>query len=142
MPAGLGIHPFFAIGPHSRATFAAKEAWSMDADCLPDGQRRALTEPVGWNAQENTGIIGYYSDWSGQAEIFGDAGTLMLCAGPSLSHLVAYAPASSRFLCLEPVSHVANGFNLEAQGHSGTGARTLTPGETWSEWVEMTWCPH
>mgnify|MGYP001073669391 CR=1 FL=1 len=50
-------------------------------------------------------------------------------AGAPLDHLVFHVPAGGRYLCLEPVSHVADAFNLAASGKAGTGARVLRAGE-------------
>jgi galactose mutarotase-like enzyme len=38
------------------------------------------------------------------------------------------------FFCLEPVSMVNDGFNLESRGWKGTGVRALGVGETMSVW--------
>jgi aldose 1-epimerase len=142
MPVGLGFHPFLTIGPQSRAVFDAGRSWSIGADALPDGQWLTLSEPTEWKAQEHSGkeFVGYFSEWSGRAEVLSEAGKLTLSAGPSFSHFVVFVPASGAFLCLEPVSHVANGFNLDASGLQGTGTRTLWSGQTWTERVQLTWC--
>ena len=54
----------------------------------------------------------------------------VLQADPLFGHLVVHRPDSPRYLCLEPVSHVANGFNLADSGVAGTGTRMLAPGES------------
>jgi aldose 1-epimerase len=44
-------------------------------------------------------------------------------------HLVVYVPPGQDFFCVEPVSHVNDGFNLLDRGVAGTGVRILEPGE-------------
>jgi aldose 1-epimerase len=39
-------------------------------------------------------------------------------------------PPGQDHLCIEPVSHVNDGFNLLERGVEGTGVRVLAPGET------------
>jgi len=38
--------------------------------------------------------------------------------------------ATSSYLCVEPVTHVANAVNLANAGHDDTGLEVLQPGET------------
>jgi aldose 1-epimerase len=44
--------------------------------------------------------------------------------------MVVHRPRNIDYLCLEPVSHVANGFNLAAKGWRETGTIVLKPGES------------
>jgi aldose 1-epimerase len=53
-----------------------------------------------------------------------------LTASPEFGHLVVHR--AEQYLCVEPATHVANGFNLAEAGVVGTGSRTLEPGETLS----------
>ena len=50
--------------------------------------------------------------------------------GTAPSHLVVHRPPQGGYLCIEPVSHVTNAFNLAAQGMAGTGSMQLGCGET------------
>jgi aldose 1-epimerase len=50
-------------------------------------------------------------------------------AGPT-GHLVIYVPPGQDFFCIEPVSHVNDGFNLLDRGVEDTGVHVLTPGQT------------
>ena len=49
-------------------------------------------------------------------------------ADTALSHLVLHRPADPLYLCIEPVSHVADGFNLAARAVRGTGSVFLPQG--------------
>jgi aldose 1-epimerase len=51
-------------------------------------------------------------------------------ASPPLRHLVIYVPPGQDHFCIEPVSHVNDGFNLLERGTEGTDVRVLAPGET------------
>jgi aldose 1-epimerase len=42
---------------------------------------------------------------------------------------VVYVPPGQDFFCVEPVSHVNDGFNLLDRGVAQTGVRILEPGE-------------
>ena len=56
--------------------------------------------------------------------------TLVIEAGPIFRHLVIYVPPGQDFFCIEPVSHVNDGFNMLERGVEGTGVRVLAPGQT------------
>jgi len=51
-----------------------------------------------------------------------------LIADDALGHVVVHCPAGAGYLCVEPVSHVSDGFNLAAQGLRGTGIAVIEPG--------------
>ncbi len=73
----------------------------------------------------------YYSGWKRQATLRrADGATLTLRAAEPLEHLILHAPGGCDFVCLEPVSHVADAVNLCARGWEGTGLRALAPGES------------
>jgi aldose 1-epimerase len=43
---------------------------------------------------------------------------------------VIYVPPGQDFFCVEPVTHVNDGFNLLVRGVDGTGVHVLAPGQT------------
>jgi aldose 1-epimerase len=51
-------------------------------------------------------------------------------AGPIFRHLVIYVPPGQDFFCIEPVSHVNDGFNMLERGVETTGVHVLAPRET------------
>jgi aldose 1-epimerase len=53
-----------------------------------------------------------------------------ITAEAPLDFLVVYTPAARPFMCVEPVSHVTDAFNLAARGRTDTGMRVLASGET------------
>jgi aldose 1-epimerase len=76
----------------------------------------------GWNRRATL----RYVDDEGDDE--GDGRTLTLIADGPLDHVVVHCPAGAAYLCVEPVSHVSDGFNLHAQGVPGTGVAVIAPG--------------
>ena len=77
------------------------------------------------------GLTHYAGGWDGQADVeLPDGGYLRIAADPVFSHLVVHRPDNLAYLCLEPVSHVADGFNLADGGMPGTGTVVLQPGES------------
>jgi aldose 1-epimerase len=120
MPAGLGWHPYFnSAGP---ASANAEFCWRHADDYLPDGLRAPATQAA----------IGaptaYLQEWSGAAAVLLSGARLTIGADPLFAHLVLHR--SDGITCIEPVSHVANGFNLAAQGVADTGTVWLDPGAT------------
>jgi aldose 1-epimerase len=56
---------------------------------------------------------------------------------PLFDHLVVYVPPGQDFFCVEPVSHVNDGFNLLEHGVAGTGVLVLKPGKRLAGGVRM-----
>jgi aldose 1-epimerase len=133
MPAGGGFHPYIARGPGMRVQFDAATMWPIDA-----GEVAIRREPI--TAREDfrraralpdDTLSVYYSDWKQRAVVSREDGaTLALSADEPLDHFILHAPAGQPYVCLEPVSHVADAVNLARQGWGGTGLRALAPGET------------
>ncbi|MGI9507619.1 MAG: aldose 1-epimerase, partial [Geminicoccaceae bacterium] len=55
---------------------------------------------------------------------------LLIDADPIFRHVVVFVPPERNYLCVEPVTHVANAVNLANAGYDNTGLRVLQPGET------------
>jgi aldose 1-epimerase len=49
-----------------------------------------------------------------------------------------FTPAGEDFLCVEPVSHCTDAFNMAAAGATDTGSRVLAPGERFEARVTFT----
>ncbi len=135
MPAGIGLHPYFHHAPQAVLAYAASTAWPATADFLAGMARAPLANEVHLPARPLPpgGLTRYVSDWDGTADVDLPRGErLRLLADAELRHLVVHRPDNLAYLCLEPVSHVADGFNLAARGVPGTGTRWLAPGESLS----------
>lgn len=135
MPAGIGLHPYFRRHPEALLQSPASQVWPASADFLATEARAPLPDE-----QHDTpralpagGLTRYAGDWDGRAEVDLPGGArLRIAADPVFAHLVVHHPDNLAYLCLEPVSHVADGFNLAARGVAGTGTHLLAPGESLS----------
>lgn len=145
MPAGLGWHPFFLHRPESRLRFSAATRWSAAPDHVPQAPH-----PVAAQDRFDTprplpegAITTDLSDWQGRFELeLPEGDVLQLEAHAPANHLVLHRTAAQTYLCVEPVTHVADGFNLAARGVPGTGAAWLAPGETLRSRLTLRLSPH
>jgi aldose 1-epimerase len=135
-PAGLGFHPYFPrAGARLRTTLGA--VWLADATKIPT---ELVPVPPQWDFSQGRLVDGLdidhcFTGWCGEAIIDWPYGSCRLAAPPPLDKLVIYVPPGQDFFCVEPVSHVNDGFNLRARGVADTGIRDLAPGEALA--VEM-----
>ncbi len=123
MPAGLGLHPYFRRMPGAQLQAVHQGRWE-DSRVVPDS-RFVVAEPVG-----SQSLDACYVGWSGTAHLHGQALAVAINASPPAGTLVVYAPESDDFVCIEPVTHINDGFNAAAAGAHDTGIRTLQPGES------------
>lgn len=143
MPAGIGAHPYLICEPGDEIGFAAGSEWRFDADFLATAPAPTPSGEVtlGW-VLPGTDLTRFYGGWRGAATLRRRSGiTLHLDADGSMDHLVVHRPAGTGYVCIEPVSHVANGFNLSANGVAGTGTRILGPGESMGGRVRIAVAP-
>ncbi len=136
MPAGIGLHPYFPTESGMAVVARTGVDWPVDADGL-----------AGWPAMvgASAGFPGrgeltlFRSGWDGIARAgLPGGGTVQLrVQRGGMDHLVIHRPASGAYLCLEPASHVPDGFNLHHRGAAGTGTVTLGPAEAMEGEVEL-----
>lgn len=131
MPVGLGLHPYFCAAPGDRVRFEAGAEWDQDeAGCGLLARPRAGAAAIHDAPLTGEPQTRYFSGWTGTARLeCADRVSVMVEAGPPLDHFVFHVPPGGAYACLEPVSHVADAFNLAARGVAGTGFRTIAPGE-------------
>ena len=134
MPAGIGLHPYFVRTPGVSLRARLDHVWLPDERKIPK-QRASL--PPAWDFARGLPLAPLdldhcFGGWDGRLELHWPEWdiTLALEAAPALRHLVIYVPPAEDFFCVEPVSHVNDGFNLLERGVEGTGVRVLAPGET------------
>ncbi len=138
MPAGLGLHPYFRHQPDARVGYRASSVWQATPEFLAQSARQTRADETHASARPLPagGLTEYVGGWDGMASIdlpasgAGPRSRLTIQADPLFSHLVVHRPDNMAYLCLEPVSHVADGFNLAARGVANTGTRLLAPGES------------
>ena len=140
MPAGVGLHPYFRHEPQALLAYRASTVWPPTPDFLAGAARAPVADEVYQPARPLPagGLTHYVSGWDGTADIELPRGALVrMQADPVLQHLVVHRPDNLAYLCLEPVSHVADGFNQAARGVPGTGTRWLAPGESLSAGMRL-----
>lgn len=140
MPAGLGWHPYFSCEESASLHHTARERWPHDGQFVTAGRAQDLPSdwesPVRLDAQARDAYLG---SWGQALELRYPTGVcIRLSAEPIFEHLVVHRPANGSYVCVEPTSHVANGFNLAAAGIPGSGLRILEPGEELCGSLRMT----
>ena len=131
MPAGIGFHPYFLHQAQARLRYHAGRRWLADAEFLAHASE-VLPADAGFDQPKPLPpgtLTDYLSEWDGAMDVELPQGDVLhLRSDAVLSHLVVHRPPQPLYLCLEPVSHVADGFNLAARGVSGTGTVQLPAG--------------
>lgn len=128
-PVGLGWHPYFVKRPGSHVAFTATGRWEMGPDKLPTERRPS----PGLDTDCATLDVDHCFDgWTGEVRLSDEA--LRVQVSANLSRLVVFTNATRDFVAIEPVSHVNNAVNLQAQGVAADtlGLRVLAPGETFN----------
>jgi aldose 1-epimerase len=123
MPVGFGFHPYFCA---TEAELVTATDWRHEGEIAiePSGE-----QPARLHGRETQGFTRYLSGWDGRATLrYADGRALSLRADGALCHVVVHCPAGASYLCVEPVSHVSDGFNLDAKGVPGTGIAFMRPG--------------
>ncbi len=120
-PAGMGWHPYLCCAPESVMRHDAERLWPLGPDFTATGQ----SVPFAGEIADNL----YLSRWHRASLVHADGSGVAIEGDPALDHLILHRPAAGGYVCIEPVSHVADGFNLAAKGVEGTGTVILQPGE-------------
>lgn len=138
LPFGIGFHPFLARTKQMSVTMQAKTVWTEGEGHLPDRPETPPSEldfshgkhlPEGW-------INNAFQGFNGSAQIvWPELGrSLTLECDPLFDVAMLYAPSTqSDFFCLEPMSHMPNGFHMEEFG----GLTLLSPGEELSGTIKL-----
>ena len=135
MPFGFGHHPYFPrrAGQLSQAQLNAM--WDSDTERLPTHLIKPpfLTE-IAQGADVNAlDLDHHFCCWNGCALLLDSdrVPLLELYADAHFSFLNVYSPKDASFFCLEPVSQIADAFNLLARRDavSDVGGEILSPGE-------------
>jgi aldose 1-epimerase len=140
MPAGIGAHPYVPYQRGDTLSWVAGPEWPFDRNFLGLVPLQGEVRPwVLTDQQCQAGeVTRFHGQWRGEVRLQRADGTLIrFLADPELAHLVIHRPAELPYVCVEPVSHVANGFNLHAHGVEGTGTQILEPGEALRGHVEV-----
>lgn len=141
MPAGIGLHPYFTRTDGVTLRASLDHVWLPDERKIP---KERVPLPAPWNFARGLRLARLdldhcFGGWDGRAELHWPETdlTLVVEATPPLRHLVIYVPPGQDFFCMEPVSHVNDGFNLLERGVADTGVRVLAPGESLGATVRL-----
>ena len=124
MPAGFGFHPYFSA---DQASLSADWRWPHDSEEIALRREPAVArERIHDRTAE--GDTEYCSGWDGRARLAWHNGAhLEMVAHPVFDHLVVHCAPGRDYLCLEPVTHVSDAFNLAHAGVPATGLQRLAP---------------
>ena len=142
IPVGLGLHPAFVKTPKATLTAGVTGVWLSDELQLPT---EVAPVPDEWNfskgqVMSELTIDNNFAEWDRSAKIKWPEWdtTIDIQSSPELGKLVVYCPSGGDFFCVEPVSNVADGFNLRNNDVESTGTHILAPNETHSGTVRFT----
>jgi aldose 1-epimerase len=139
MPAGLGLHPYFAVEPATRLQLSAPKLWLTDVREIPERLADA-DELIDWSdgpvVAEAPFVDHAYADWDGRAALLHDGWRVGLAASPNARWAQVYAPGGESFVCVEPVTHRPDAHNAPA-GEDG-GLTVLQPGGSLSMTARIT----
>ncbi|MGI9416496.1 MAG: aldose 1-epimerase [Geminicoccaceae bacterium] len=137
IPAGFGHHPYFPRTDDLTLEMPLSEVWLPDDRKLP-AQKVSL--PDAWDFRSpkrlaplteldhdfTGGEVTAMLRWPSQGV------RLEIRTDPIFRHMVVFVPPARDYVCVEPVTHVANAVNMMASGDADTGLAVLEPGETLS----------
>lgn len=135
MPGGLGLHPFFPRGAHTRLHADVRAIQRSGPERMPavlDDAHPAIAA-LGMGDGVPEGLDNAFYDWRGPLAVHqGDTGrSLNMRADPLLRHLVIYTPKGAAFFCAEPVSHLTGAFAAETVSEArDAGLVEIPPKET------------
>lgn len=121
MPAGIGWHPYFASTKQPATD--AKFVWAHRDDYLPTGAREAVVDRATLERQPTA----YLEEWEA-AKVVCDAGAVTTMTASSPFDFLVVHRGDLSHVCVEPVTHVANAWNLNVNSLH-FGARLLPPGD-------------
>lgn len=136
MPSGIGLHPYLVRAPGETVAYDAGANWPFDANYLamspPADAEAVRPQRLDWGDSIDQDITRFHAGWTGALRVLSAAGAtrLRIRGDGALRQLVLHRPAHAPYACVEPVSHVADGFNLHARDMPGTGTHILAPGES------------
>jgi aldose 1-epimerase len=134
MPAGIGQHPYLPRTPQTRLTAGVTGMWRGDAEVMP--LDHASPAPAPYDIQsgllpDRVAMDTCFTGFDGRALVEWPErrARMAIESDAVLPFLVVYTPPGQDHMCVEPVSHMIDAFNLAAAGRTDTGMRVLAPGE-------------
>lgn len=144
LPFGYGFHPWFPRDGDTSLAFTAKGVWMEDDDNLPTDYLELSANPD-WDFSADRPLPDHlidnpWGEWAGTARITQGAANISvdITASEALNHAIVYSKgADCDFICFEPVSQAINAHN----DPDLPGLKILNPGETMSDFMQLTWNP-
>ena len=135
IPVGFGHHPYFPRTDDLTLEMPLAEVWMPDERMLP---LERVAVPDRWNFSTPrhlaplTDLDNDFTEGDVEAWLhWPDRGIrLAIDADPVFRHIVVFVPPGRDYVCVEPVTHVANAVNMTASMDQETGLQVLEPGET------------
>jgi aldose 1-epimerase len=135
IPAGFGHHPYFPRTHDLTLEMPLGEVWMPDDRKLPSAK---VTVPDDWDFSTPkrlaplTGLDHHFTGGEVKAVLRWPSLGLRLDidADPIFGHIVVFVPPGRDYVCVEPVTHVANAVNMQEHGNQDTGLQILEPGAT------------
>ncbi len=149
MPAGFGIHPYFARYLNGSTDdpileFHAHGVYDVDERVIPSTAARAITPDLDFSSPKSAHLLPIdrvYNGWDGRSSLTwpGSGVKMLIEADPVFGHFVVFNGDPDGTLALEPVTNATDGFNLMDQGVRDAGVVILEPGETLSGriWIKL-----
>jgi aldose 1-epimerase len=131
VPAGIGLHPYFARDADSRLACRTQTVWRMDAEVLP---LEKIPVPPEWEfangrVVNDVALDTAFEGWDGRATLTWPARKLRMdlaATGALAHHLVLYLPTGQSFFCVEPLSHTPGQIATTSLGARATLAGEAT----------------
>lgn len=135
MPWGIGLHPYFPVGPKTRLAFQAEGVWETGPDQLPSrlSPPGAVFDWSGGAPVADAPFVDHCYSGCGPARLTQDDHEVVVRASDTAPLAQVYAPGGG-FVCFEPVTHRPDAFN--APESESPGGSPIGPGELRS--VQMT----
>lgn len=141
MPTGIGLHPYFHRHAGMRVELSVAKLWDIDSEYLPTGIAHSHEHPIILDDSLHGELALYGSEWDGLLKVHYPQGQLLMEAKSPLSHVIVFAPVDAPYLCLEPVSHLADAFNAPPSEWSAQGTQVLEPGQAMTAKLAFSWLP-
>jgi aldose 1-epimerase len=145
MPAGFGHHPYFVRPATDEPLLTVPCATQFE---LVDLMAAAAPVPVQpavdfrqprliGAAPINHLLSGRSGEIAGRLQYPAAGLTVTLTADAVFEHILVYTPSGEESVAVEPMTNASDGFNLYADGISGSGVFVLEPGESRSGVVRL-----
>ena len=144
MPLVIGFHTWYQIPGVPRdqwkVRLPVRDHYTLSSKLIPTGETTPMRLPeptplAGGHLDDVFGGVDSNAEFSVEAQ----GRKVSVQFGPKFPIAIAYAPEAHDVVCFEPMTGVADGFNLAHQGVF-QGLQSVPPGETWTEsfWIRPT----